>query len=105
VLYFAYEQLLESTDLINPSSICHLLRSSLRVGKLHKAQKSELCFPLPVGLRYDDDGPWNPLMPETCNIEATLRIEQFSCTLAPNHAYPRKVYAVDNGDWCADTLF
>lgn len=32
----------------------HLLRSRLQGGKLHKAQKGELCFPLPVGLRYDD---------------------------------------------------
>jgi len=26
----------------------HLLRSRLQGGKLHKAQKGELCFPLPV---------------------------------------------------------
>lgn len=32
----------------------HLLRGRLQGGKLHKAQKGELCFPLPVGLRYDD---------------------------------------------------
>jgi DNA invertase Pin-like site-specific DNA recombinase len=36
------------------SAELHLLRSRLQGGKLHKAQKGELCFPLPVGLRYDD---------------------------------------------------
>lgn len=36
------------------SAELHFLRSRLQGGKLHKAQKGELCFPLPVGLRYDD---------------------------------------------------
>jgi DNA invertase Pin-like site-specific DNA recombinase len=34
----------------------HLLRGRLQGGKLNKAQKGELRFPLPVGLCYDDDG-------------------------------------------------
>jgi len=36
------------------SAELHFLRSRLQGGKLHKAQKGELCFPLPVGFRYDD---------------------------------------------------
>ena len=36
----------------------HLLRSRLQGGKLHKALKGELCFPLPVGLRYRDVRFW-----------------------------------------------
>jgi DNA invertase Pin-like site-specific DNA recombinase len=34
----------------------HLLRGRLLGGKLNKAQKGELRFPLPVGLCYDDEG-------------------------------------------------
>jgi Recombinase/Recombinase zinc beta ribbon domain len=34
----------------------HFLRGRLRGGKLNKARKGELRFPLPVGLCYDDDG-------------------------------------------------
>jgi len=34
----------------------HFLRTRLQGGKLHKAKKGELRFPLPVGLRYDDQG-------------------------------------------------
>ena len=34
----------------------HFLRGRLQGGKLNKAQKGELRFPLPVGLCYDDDG-------------------------------------------------
>jgi DNA invertase Pin-like site-specific DNA recombinase len=34
----------------------HLLRGRLLGGKLNKARKSELRFPLPVGLCYDDEG-------------------------------------------------
>src|SRR6202521_4969153 len=34
----------------------HFLRGRLLGGKLNKAQKGELRFPLPVGLCYDDDG-------------------------------------------------
>src|SRR6266436_5891619 len=34
----------------------HFLRGRLQGGKLNKAKKGELRFPLPVGLCYDDDG-------------------------------------------------
>ena len=34
----------------------HFLRGRLQGGKLNKAQKGELRFPLPVGLCYDEDG-------------------------------------------------
>jgi DNA invertase Pin-like site-specific DNA recombinase len=34
----------------------HFLRGRLQGGKLNKAQKGELRFPLPVGLCYDDEG-------------------------------------------------
>lgn len=34
----------------------HFLRGRLQGGKLNKAHKGELRFPLPVGLCYDDDG-------------------------------------------------
>jgi DNA invertase Pin-like site-specific DNA recombinase len=34
----------------------HFLRGRLQGGKLNKAKKGELRFPLPVGLTYDDDG-------------------------------------------------
>jgi DNA invertase Pin-like site-specific DNA recombinase len=34
----------------------HLLRGRLLGGKLNKARKGELRFPLPVGLSYDDEG-------------------------------------------------
>jgi DNA invertase Pin-like site-specific DNA recombinase len=34
----------------------HFLRARLQGGKLNKAQKGELRFPLPVGLCYDDEG-------------------------------------------------
>ena len=34
----------------------HFLRARLQGGKLNKARKGELRFPLPVGLCYDDDG-------------------------------------------------
>lgn len=34
----------------------HFLRGRLQSGKLNKAKKGELRFPLPVGLCYDDDG-------------------------------------------------
>src|SRR5260363_296260 len=34
----------------------HFLRGRLQGGKLKKAQKGELRFPLPVGLCYDDEG-------------------------------------------------
>jgi len=34
----------------------HFLRSRLQGGKLNKAKKGELRFPLPVGLCYDDEG-------------------------------------------------
>ena len=33
----------------------HLLRGRLLGGKLNKARKGELCFPLPVGFSYDDE--------------------------------------------------
>ena len=34
----------------------HVIRARLQGGKLHKAQKGELRFPLPVGLCYADEG-------------------------------------------------
>jgi len=34
----------------------HFLRARLQGGKLNKAKKGELRFPLPVGYCYDDDG-------------------------------------------------
>lgn len=34
----------------------HVIRARLQGGKLHKAQKGELRFPLPVGLCYTDEG-------------------------------------------------
>ena len=34
----------------------HVIRARLQGGKLHKAQKGELRFPLPVGLSYADEG-------------------------------------------------
>lgn len=34
----------------------HFLRARLQGGKLNKARKGQLCFPLPVGLCYDEEG-------------------------------------------------
>ena len=34
----------------------HVIRARLQGGKLHKAQKGELRFPLPIGLCYADEG-------------------------------------------------
>jgi hypothetical protein len=34
----------------------HLLRGRLLGGKLNKAKKGELRFPLPVGFGYDEEG-------------------------------------------------
>jgi hypothetical protein len=34
----------------------HFLRTRLQGGKLNKAKKGELRFPLPVGFRYDEQG-------------------------------------------------
>src|ERR1700692_3050398 len=41
----------------------HLLRGRLQGGKLNKARKGELRFPLPVGLCYDEEG-WIVLDPD-----------------------------------------
>src|SRR6266536_2457735 len=38
------------------SAEIHFLRARLQGGKLHKAQKGELRFPLPVGFSYDAEG-------------------------------------------------
>ncbi|MCK5803875.1 MAG: recombinase family protein [Lentisphaeria bacterium] len=62
----------------------HFLRARLQGGKLNKARKGELRFPLPVGLCYDDEG--NTVLDPDEEVRGVVRLF-FTCFQEIRSAY------------------